>query len=55
MKERIIQGVMRINLNEVLNSEIPRLPNEETEEEKISKAMAILKETNQSEYKEKFD
>ena len=39
---------MRINLNEVLDCEIPRPPNEETEEEKISKAMTILKETNQS-------
>ena len=48
MRERIIQGMMRINLNEVSNSKIRRPPDEDTEEKKIEKAMTILKETSQN-------
>ena len=48
VKERIIQGVMRINLNEVSSSELRRPLDEDTEEQKIAKAMVILKETSQN-------
>ena len=48
VRERIIQGVMRINLNEVSSSKVQCPPDEDTKEEKIAKAMVILKETSQN-------
>ena len=39
---------MRINLNKVSSSKLRRPPDEDTKEEKIAKAMVILKETSQN-------
>ena len=41
---------MRTNLNKISSSEIQCPPNEDTEEDKIAKAMGILKETRQNEF-----
>ena len=51
MKERIIQGVLRINLNDVSSCEIPRPPEITLDnEEDHSKALQYLKTNNQREY-----
>ena len=48
VKERIIQGVMRINLNKVSISKLWRPPDEDNKEDNIAKATVILKEASQN-------
>ena len=51
IKERIIQGVMQIKLNDVSNLAIPRPPEEEESmEEKAKNGMVIMRSTTQSGY-----
>ena len=51
VKERIIQGVMRINLNDVRNLTIPRLPEEEeSAEEKAMNGLVIMNNTTKAGY-----
>ena len=51
VKERIIQGVMRINLNDVKNLTIPRPPEEEeSAEEKAMNGLVIMNNTTKAGY-----
>ena len=51
IKERIIQGIMQINLNDVSNMAIPRpLEEEESMEEKAMNGLEIMRVTNQTGY-----
>ena len=51
VKERLIQGVMEINLNDVSNLAIPRPPEEEQSmEEKATNELVTMKSTTQRGY-----